>query len=429
MKQSKYNVLFKMENSDYLLGNLLSGALSVIPDNQISIIKNILEGKLSKVDDQQLICQMEDEGYIIPDDFNEIDIIKYHYWQNKMDNRYFVLSIITSYNCDLNCVYCFQQNNRKETNSFISSDILKRIPLLIKNKIEEGFKTFTIGWDGGEASLSLDKIAEIGVEIKNICDKNDVTLYQDFATNGYSLNEDKIKLLDKIGVTTLAITLAGNQKEHDELRKTVDGKDTFEHILENIRIAKAVIPNILIIVNVTKTNVDSMYGLIDRFNELKLNDNVFFNFKRVMPYDIEKLENLCLPKMEYNKAVVSLQRYCRSKNIEVGNTHIITPTFSHCLAGRKNSFAIDFNGNLYKCLECCENPIGYINEFGELVLAENDDVVDIFLDNKCINCIQLPCCAGGCLTKRKSNLDYCPSESGSEKEYLLFEYDDQNFGS
>lgn len=418
-----------MNNADYLLGNLLTGSLSIIPREQISEVKKILNGNLRETDDEELIIQMEEEGFIVPDDFDEMNVIKYHYWKNRMDNRYFVLSVITSYNCDLNCVYCFQQENRKMPTPYISREVLKRIPLLIKNKAREGFGIFTVGWDGGEASLSLDKILEAGAEIKNICDQCGVTLYQDFATNGYSLNEEKIRLLNSIGITNLAITLAGDQIEHDKLRKTINGGNTFEKILENIRIAKDIIPNILIIVNMTRTNVDSLYSLIDRLSELQLYDNIFLNFKRVIPYNMDWLQKLCLPKDEYNKEVVQLQRYCRSKNIMVGNTHIMNPTFYHCLAGRKNSFAIDFEGNLYKCLECCEKPVGYLNECGELILSENDNVIDIFLDNKCVNCIQLPCCAGGCLTKREKKLDYCPSESGSEKEYLLLKYDECSFAN
>ena len=423
MKKSKYNFLFKMDSSsNYLLCNLLSGAVAEITEDQIATVIDTLDGNPV---DTLLVKELAEEGYIVPDDFNEIDVIKYHYWKNKMDNNHFVLSVITSYNCDLNCVYCFQQENRKISNASISMDVLNRIPLLVKNKIKEGFKLFTICWDGGEATLSLDKILKVGMELKRICESSGVVLHQEFATNGFSLNEEKLSLLANIGITTLAITLAGDQKEHDKLRKTLNGKNTFEKILSNIKIAKSIIPSIIIIANVTSTNVESMYGMIDRLDELKLYDNVFLNFKRIIPYNIKSLESLCLTKHKYNKSVVSLQRYCLTKNIKVGNTHIMTPTFSHCLAGRKNSFTVDFNGNLYKCLECFDNPIGYVTELGELIFYENenDNVIDIFLDNKCLNCIQLPCCAGGCITKRMNNLDYCPSEIGSEMEYLQFEYD------
>jgi len=74
---------------------------------------------------------------------------------------------------------------------------------------------------------------------------------------------------------------------------------------------------------------------------------------------------------------------------------------SDCMMRKVNSFGIEPEGSIYKCLEDFGNnnqSVGNINKgiINNNLLAKYTMAYDVFDDEKCVDCSFLPICGGGC---------------------------------
>lgn len=408
-KKSKYNVTTCVDRK-WIIANTLKGTMIEIEKEEYEIFQNIDSCDdaliLSK---SELFATMERVGIILQSQVDEDKYLKYFYWKTKEDDSILNITINPSFMCNLNCQYCYQ--NGRSQKEVISTEILQRIYRFAVSKITKKTRKVMINWFGGEALIHIDIFLEFAIKLKEYCNKNDIIYETTISTNGVLLTDKNIEKLKQIKTVNIQTTLAGNECDHDKLRPDKNGGGTFKKIIENIKRAKSEIQNILVIVNLTKTNVGRIEDMLDNLKYNGIEDNAYIVFKRVLEYGIEGNREIVLDIDEYNQYVYKFSKYAISIGLTLGNMSNFKPSFINCYSGHKNTYAIDYNGNVFRCIEraCNESKIGVINCNGQLVDKKNvlHSYFDVFDDPRCYNCSVLPSCGGGCISRRAIGEHYC----------------------
>lgn len=419
-KHSNYNVITEYEDL-HIVANIIKGTLITLGPEEYEMFQGINE---KDIKENELVDEMKNVGIIIPIEYDELSYIKYHYWKTKENQSFLNIAINPSYLCNMKCKYCYQQNEKQK--DIISQQVLNSIYEFIKKNLTKKIEKVVLSWCGGEAIIVLDYLYDFSIKVKNLCDKKNIGFESNLSTNGYALNQVIIDKLCQMGVTNIQTTLAGAKSDHDWLRPEKSGQPTYDTIIKNLANAKRYFKSILVIVNITSTNINGIYQMLDCLDANELKGNVYITFKRILTYGIEENKSLCLSKSEFNKNVIKITEYAIKLGLTLGNMSNFKASYINCYAGHSNTYAFDMYGNVYKCMECnnSNTKIGMIDDNGNLI--EETQVLhtgfDVFSDEKCCNCVMLPNCAGGCISKRCMNEEYCEDVRESVKEYLKLYY-------
>ncbi|KXG74517.1 radical SAM protein [Thermotalea metallivorans] len=163
--------------------------------SQNSCLKKSLHTLLDKVSEQEKLIKANhnsvklerlwEKGCIVDDNFNEEE-----YVVNSLSasSRSYNLTIITTYDCNMTCDYCFQSHLNKISMAAAHIDtILARIVNKIVNKKKSDVK---IAFTGEEPLINFDFIRMFLEEFKNrIVSKYGITYSVVLITNGTLLNE------------------------------------------------------------------------------------------------------------------------------------------------------------------------------------------------------------------------------------------------
>ena len=250
-------------------------------------------------------------------------------------------------------------------------------------------------------------------------------------SNGYLLTEGKVKQFDELNIRSIQITLDGMKEIHDNRRPLVDGRGTFNKIIENIGYLQEHTNNdfrIDIRVNIDKTNEHN-------FNELFAYLNVKYKGKKlnIYPGFVTGDSNSCASADScyldrHQKARFKIDLY---KRHGIASNRTFFPMTSHaeCMARGVNCFLIDPKGYIYKCwkdINVPEKIVGSLlaDSFNEDLLIKYHTGADPLEDKECKNCFHLPVCGGGCTYYRlenefnDGNFDLCYDAKDKLSEYL-----------
>jgi uncharacterized protein len=152
-----------------------------------------------------------------------------------IDNRAEQLILQVTQNCNLRCSYCFygqgNYDNRTHSSKRMSFETAKKGIDYILNH-SSNLENVYISFYGGEPLLEIDLIkkcieyAEEKVEGKKIT--------YSMTTNGTLFNREVVELFDKYDFQ-IVISLDGTKEMHDLNRKFVNGKGSFDMIMDNIK--------------------------------------------------------------------------------------------------------------------------------------------------------------------------------------------------
>lgn len=161
--------------------------------------------------------------------------------------------------CNLRCIFCSQRAGDRKEDEFSTEELIGLIDELAAMKI------FHVIITGGEPFLRKDLF-----RLLNRLRKNRVSF--SINTNGTLLNQERVSKLLDLHIREIRIGLDGPPRINDELR----GRNSFEKIVNGIRIAVA--NNLKVIVNtvITKINLPYLYELIDLVYSLGAS-GIFFN--------------------------------------------------------------------------------------------------------------------------------------------------------
>lgn len=384
MKQSKYNIVLKTKQKEYLY-NTFSLALAEVESDVVRSLEN------DGVIDDELAKSLYEAGFLIEDDEDELEELIIKNRLSRFSGKVLGLVIAPTLSCNLNCIYCFEE--KKNINMQV--EIINKIEEFVRKKIcDERISEVNITWYGGEPLLCYDTIREISERIQKMCVEYDIKYTASIITNGLLLNKEMAhEMKNKLGIQTAQITVDGTKEVHESRRCSRDGKETFKALLKNIDECADII-DINLRINVDKENHDNIICLLDELvSSYKWLDKVSINFARV-----KGNRGVEYTQEEFADVEFEFGNYLFSKGIRNLDDYEVCRSDSACASVGLNYYVVDPEGYLYTCW----NDIG----IKELSIGSFDNI-DEYNSNyrkwllqdyseECKQCVYLPLCQGGC---------------------------------
>lgn len=400
-KPSKFNFIHKCDNGELLLYNSAIGANSLIrvtAGKKGRILEILKEGYVGEIGnkDIQLLCN---KGYMVPIDSDENILKKFRIMEQVMDNSLHLILLPTE-QCNFRCKYCYETFKKGK----MSENVQEAIITYVRKNIHK-YTGLSVSWFGGEPLEALDVVEKLSGAFQNICKTAKRPYSAGMTTNGYNLSLEIYKRLYDLGIYNYQITIDGLKDEHDRQRVLLDGRGTFDTIVENLidirKNTRYINASFIIRTNFTKRIYENIEQFLD-FYVKTFNDDRRFNFYIHMASDwggdrVHAFSGEMLSNNQYREILKAILRH----GIQIN----YTSHFSHlnyygciCYACRKNSIVIGSDGTLYKCtgdFEFEKNKVGILVKNGSL--QYNDYYMQwlggIWKDEeKCENCFYSACC-------------------------------------
>lgn len=317
------------------------------------------------------------------------------------------LCIHICHDCNLRCRYCFADEGAYHSaREFMSEQTAKKaIDFLIENSGNR--KILEVDFFGGEPLMCLQTIKNVVYYAKEKAAAKGKKFLFTTTTNALLLNDDAIKFFNE-EMENVVLSLDGRKEVHDAIRKTVNGKGSFDLVIGNIR--KFVLSrgdkHYYVRGTYTAKNLDfskdvlfiadsgfdsiSMEPVVTDIDDLAIKEEH-------LPTILNEYEVLC---DEY------LKRYKEGRgfnffhfNVDLEGGPCLSKRVSACGAGNEY-FSVAPNGDIYPCHQFVgdENfKMGNVYE-GKL----NESIRETFATNclftrkECDKCFAKFICSGGC---------------------------------
>lgn len=322
-------------------------------------------------------------------------------------NEVKALCIHICHDCNLRCRYCFADEGAYHSaREFMSEETAKKaIDFLIENSGNR--KVLEVDFFGGEPLMCLDTIKNVVYYAKEKAAARGKKFLFTTTTNALLLNDEAIEFFNA-EMENVVLSLDGRKQVHDAIRKTVNGKGSYDFVINNIK-------------NFVKSRGDKHYYVRGTFTAKNLDfskdvlflaDNGFDSIsmepvvtdiddlaikEEHLPEILEEYERLC---DEY------LERYERGEgfnffhfNVDLEGGPCLSKRVSACGAGNEY-FSVAPNGDIYPCHQFVGDEkfkMGNVNGG-----ALNADIRSTFAENclftreKCDKCFAKYICSGGC---------------------------------
>lgn len=402
-KKSKFNIeINKLDDGKILIFNSLTYAFGIM-DLETQIIYKKIEsfiiGSTLKPKEKNEIETLLRQGYIVPEELDEIKILKLRSQSQRYLNKELALTIAPTLNCNMACPYCFENKKNISMHEEIKIVLLEFVDSYLK---ENDCKKLHVTWYGGEPLLEIETIKELSHKFIELCNNEGLDYSASIVTNGVLLTQGIANMLhDTCKVKNAQITIDGLPEYHNKRRILLDGRESFNIIVKNIEDCKDKL-QISVRVNVDKNNMNNVMQLTNYFiNTLGWVKKPSFYLAPVEVYNdncyLKRDE--CLNENEFNflDSLVLNQIYDAEPK---GITKLILPkkNGNFCGAVQHGSYVIDPDGDLYTCW----NVIGTKNKkIGNIINKRpmNLEYLNWLTyepDGKCLECNLLPVCLGGC---------------------------------
>lgn len=318
---------------------------------------------------------------------------------NLLEDGTLHMTIHLTENCNFRCEYCAINENYRDISAETENGI---IDFIRKNIFK--YKAIQIDWFGGEPLLKIETIIRMSKSIKTICNIAKKPYCASITTNGYLLSPDIVKKLIECKVKDYCVTIDGNKDVHDNMRKLISGKGTYEQIINNLMNIKNEINNgwvnFTIRVNLTKDSVVLFDDFYEELNRIFGDDNRFSIFlKKVNDWGakgINKIKDQLIDSKEIFDVLETIKDTKKDLSI-IENFNELEFGGRCCTASRSNSYTIYADGMVGKC----ENPnsgliIGHIND-PDLSLKDSMDYPRwcsraYDMPQECDDCFMSPLC-------------------------------------
>lgn len=322
-------------------------------------------------------------------------------------NEVKALCIHICHDCNLRCRYCFADEGAYHSErKFMSEQTAKRaIDFLIENSGNR--KTLEVDFFGGEPLMCLGTIKNVVYYAKEKAAAKGKRFLFTTTTNALLLNDDAIKFFNE-EMENVVLSLDGRKEVHDAIRKTVNGKGSFDLVIGNIKkfVRSRGDKHYYVRGTYTAKNLDFSKDV------LFLADNGFDSIS--MEPVVTDIDDLAI-KEEHLPAILReyetlcdeyLKRYEEGRgfnffhfNVDLEGGPCLSKRVSACGAGNEY-FSVAPNGDLYPCHQFVGDEkfrMGNVYD-GKL----NADIRSVFAENclftrkKCDKCFAKFICSGGC---------------------------------
>mgnify|MGYP005761090953 FL=1 len=430
MKISKYTFMFDENGQEYYVYNTLSNALMEIDKESYSLLfESRNTQKLSTADFDEDLWEALCINNIISDNDTD-DYLKYKasITNIRKQRTGMHLTLAPTMDCCFRCHYCFEKYKEKK---YMTPEIMDQIIKYVTSYPE--LKNIKITWFGGEPLMAVPQIEEFYDKFRDIWQEPFIS---NIITTGYHIDKESIRVMQKVGISSVQITLDGMKETHNKVKHLPSREDVFERILSNIELLNDSAPeiNITIRVNLTLENKEEYIPLhklcLTRFyGRSNITISPAFVLDRGTGDICRSNNNIFFGHIERSKFILNLAK----NGINSVFVRYPEPFFNECAIRNEMAIAFDPEGYAYKCWEVIGNKeyaIGKLNDDGILtdinqtILNRQLYGADTFDDPICSQCKYLPICNGGCPIQRIENKfegghnDCCSHYKGFMPDFL-----------
>lgn len=223
-------VLDTYSGSVHAVDDVTYEIISLYEDHSKEEIKNTLS-TYNLTDDQfyeayNEVKELEHEGMLFTtDNFSDLAIDV-----TKRTTSVKAICLNVAHTCNLSCEYCFAKGGKYHgPDAIMTINTAKEaIDFLIANS--SNHYNLDVDFFGGEPLMNWDVVTQTVDYARSLEDKYNKHFNFTLTTNGMLLDDDKIDYLNE-NMKNVVLSLDGRQEVHDEFRKTIGGKGSFETVV------------------------------------------------------------------------------------------------------------------------------------------------------------------------------------------------------
>lgn len=317
------------------------------------------------------------------------------------------LCIHICHDCNFRCRYCFADegayHSKRESMSFETAKAA--VDFLIENSGKR--KVLEMDFFGGEPLMNFDVLKKTVYYAKEAAAKAGKKFLFTTTTNALLLSDEVIQFFNE-EMENVVLSLDGRKEVHDAIRKSINGKGTFDLIIDKIKkfISLRGDKSYYVRGTFTAKNLDfakdvlfiadqgvdsiSMEPVVTEIEDLQITDEH-------LPIIEKEYENLC---DEY------LKRHAEGKgfnffhfNVDLEGGPCLSKRVSACGAGNEY-FSVAPNGDLYPCHQFVGDSSFRMGSVTEGIvrtdIREQFKESCLFTRKKCGDCFAKFICSGGC---------------------------------
>lgn len=393
MKESVYNYYTPYGEHYLFFNGRTKRIFQVSKKNADKFQEIICNPDIYKEDCPVFISKMKEDGFILEDGVNELDLVKELYHELRFPEVY-QLMILPTYRCNLSCWYCLQRHQ----NIDLTPEHVRRIKLHIRKYLQENqIKIFYLTWFGGEPLLRYDIIVDLSSYALQVCQEMGIQYKCGITTNGLLLNEERIKEMERLHFKHFQITIDGCEEEHNKV-KHLKGINTFGKTLKNIATIVREIPK-----------VDCCLR-INYSDQTLAPEAIMQDINKYLPEELHSLVRINLQKIWQVRSDKINKEKISDLGTQVSKSNFTTSTLINniCYVDYIHFNCVFPNGKLGKCdNEGLNEQNGEIAADGSVHRSEKYlfEDFDIFSEkSQCATCKHLPSCWGPCPQKKNQSL-------------------------
>ena len=397
MKESRFNLYFNSKDGKQLAFNSLSCGLAIVDENYERLQRAIAEGA-STEDISEVLAAAQRGNFVVESEKDELLDYETKRSAQKFSTRSIGLTIAPTLDCNFKCLYCYETRRHGK----MTDDTQKGIVEFVKCRATD-IKNLEVTWYGGEPLLCMDIISTLSREFQNISSEHAIKYNSFIITNGYLLTKKSVEDFKRCCITGAQVTIDGPKETHEFRRVNRNGSGSFDTILNNVNMLLQNGIEIILRVNVDKSNESQVDRLIEFLSENLVSKNVKITFGQVSAYTdaCKGIEPSCYGNSEFARKILEFYRSLEQYGFGESNRFPYPyAKLSYCCAEQMSSFVVDPDGNLYKCWNDVGNKdsaVGNIKDRGlDLASYKCGAWLLRTLPEKCRQCNILPICAGGC---------------------------------
>lgn len=399
-KLSCYNINTSFQNN-ILIYNTFSNSLICFTADEYEVAESLLQNLKSFNEEYPLLYkEMKNAGFIIDEDFNELEYLKLKNHLCIYEDRTQHLTINPTLDCNLRCWYCSTEYAKAIHNGGMGQETIaavqKHISYLIKSLKVPGLH---LDWFGGEPLMYYDKVIHpIAQHTIELLKEYNIGFTQHATTNSVLMTENMMEDMAKLHFTSFQISLDGNESHHNTIKYYSDKTGTFKDIIKNINLLCEIIPNVNIIlrINYDKKTLYGIEEIIPLISECA-KKHILVDFQKVWQIQCDEKDK------EQLKKVKSL---FAENGLNSGFWAYHPKKYNRCYSDRWHHYVINYDGRVFKCTAQNygdDKVVGKLKQDGNIewnmkLLSE------LFshptFDNEiCLKCKSLPICMGPCIIR------------------------------
>ena len=405
MKLSQFNKYLYVNDERILVVNTLKRSISELDNDLYRKLKSCTSNDLISQDfSKKSIQELQRAGIIINNRQNELST--FNSWIKSFQSDFTTIKavVLLTFKCNLNCSYCFENGPLKEQGQIMTKEISERLIDWIKLfAYQKKSRHINLYFYGGEPTINYSELEKITTALKYWAKTNKIDLGFYMFTNGTNLTPKILNIINNANFRMIQIALDGPPDINDSRRPFKNGKGSFKVIYKNIeQILSITNIKVRVIVNYDKENYEYIPLMLNIFDHLKKSNLEFaFNPVFVTKYNL----SVCKPFSISGKLSAAIWADLYKETIKRGfycNPLRIFDT-GPCTFWRISHLIFGPLGDIYKCIgmpgrkdfqlgnvfhDNIDNIIERLSEMFKKVIPWNNE--------RCLKCVYLPLCLGGC---------------------------------